>query len=220
MRNLPIPRALPAEPVNGSTKLAALRPVAPETSAVADELARVVQTHAAMMYRVAYALLRHPQDAEDAVQDALLKLHRGGGLRSEDVRDEKAYLARTVWRAAYDRLQARVVPVDDTTAEGRLRDERPTPEQTVAETDQKRLLHQLIDQLPEELRQPLLLSAIEELNSREIAAAIDIPEGTVRTRLMRARERLRELYAALPGAAHSNATQPNTRPGETAVAER
>ena len=49
-----------------------------------------------------------------------------------------------------------------------------------------------MDALPEELRQPLALSTVQELNSREIAAILDIPEGTVRTRLMRARQLLKQ----------------------------
>ncbi len=228
MSNQPIPRTWPAEPVNGLRTGPAAPPVSGERAAAADDLPRLVASHAGLMYRVAYALLRHPQDAEDAVQDALLKLHRGGGLagRREDVRDEKAYLARVVWRTAYDRLQARVVPVDDETAPLRLRDTRPTPEQSAADGDQHALLHELIDALPEDLRQPLLLSAIEELNSREIAEAIGIPEGTVRTRLQRARLRLRDLYQNRQDAAKSTAAQPNatstttSRPGETAVAGR
>ena len=57
------------------------------------------------------------------------------------------------------------------------------------------LLRALIDNLPEKLRQPLALSV--EMNSREIAAAMGIPEGTVRTRLMRARQMLREKMTAL-----------------------
>ena len=54
----------------------------------------------------------------------------------------------------------------------------------------------MIDSLPEELRQPLVLSAIDELNSREIAAILALPEGTVRTRLMRARQMLKQKLAA------------------------
>ena len=50
-------------------------------------------------------------------------------------------------------------------------------------TDWEAAVHRLIDSLPEELRQPLVLSV--EMNSREIAAAMGIAEGTVRTRLMR-----------------------------------
>ncbi len=56
-------------------------------------------------------------------------------------------------------------------------------------------VHRLIDSLPEELRQPLALSA--EMTSREIAATMGIAEGTVRTRLMRARQILREKITAM-----------------------
>ena len=56
-------------------------------------------------------------------------------------------------------------------------------------------MHRLIDSLPEELRQPLALSA--EMSSREIAAAMGIAEGTVRTRLMRGRQMLREKMATM-----------------------
>lgn len=159
------------------------------------------------MYRVAHSLLRHPQDAEDAVQDALLKLYRGDAW--QQVTDERAFLARTVWRTAFDRLQSRPTLHDDPSAELRLRDTRLTPEESAAQQDEQMLLNQLIDLLPEDLRQPLLLSAIDELNSREIATIIGIPEGTVRTRLMRARSALRDHFRALTT---------TTRPGETAVA--
>jgi RNA polymerase sigma-70 factor (ECF subfamily) len=53
-----------------------------------------------------------------------------------------------------------------------------------------------MDALPEELRQPLALSGIDELSSAEIAAAMGIPEGTVRTRIMRARQILKEKLAS------------------------
>jgi RNA polymerase sigma-70 factor (ECF subfamily) len=54
----------------------------------------------------------------------------------------------------------------------------------------------MIDALPEELRLPLILSAGDELNSREIGQVLGIPEGTVRTRLQRARDLLRRKLAA------------------------
>src|ERR1700760_1887323 len=75
-----------------------------------DAFSRIVDQHARLMYRVAHSLLRHPQDAEDAVQDALLKLYRGDAWRQ--MQDERAFLARTVWRTAFDRLQARPEPAD------------------------------------------------------------------------------------------------------------
>ena len=55
----------------------------------------------------------------------------------------------------------------------------------------------MIDALPQELRVPLVLSAFDELNSREIAGILGIPEGTVRTRQQRARQVLRQKLASL-----------------------
>lgn len=154
---------------------------------------RLVHEHARFLYRVANSLLRHPQDAEDAVQDALLKLYRGESWR--EMKDERAFLARVVWRSALDRRTSQGLSAEDG-AELRMPDVRPTPEGALASEDERLLLHELIDALPVELRAPLLLSAMEELNSREIGEVMGIPEGTVRTRLMRARAELRTAFEA------------------------
>src|SRR3984957_10455427 len=95
------------------------------------EFARIVHEHARFLYRVAHSVLRHPQDAEDAVQDALLKLYRGESWRAME--DERAFLARVVWRSALDRVRMRSVGVEDEDAELRLQDVRPSPESAVAE---------------------------------------------------------------------------------------
>lgn len=63
--------------------------------------------------------------------------------------------------------------------------------------NQDAMIHQMIDAMPEELRLPLVLSAFEELNSREIGRILNIPEGTVRTRLQRGRQVLRQKLASL-----------------------
>jgi len=154
--------------------------------------ARIVEEHARFLYRVAHSLLRHPQDAEDAVQDALLKLYRGEAWRG--MQDERAFLARVVWRAALDRRKARLVGVSEDGAELRVQDVRATPEGAAADTDERELLRELIEELPEDLREPLLLSAIEEMNSREVGLVMGIPEGTVRTRLMRGRAELKRAF--------------------------
>jgi RNA polymerase sigma-70 factor (ECF subfamily) len=158
---------------------------------------RLVVTHARFLFRVAHGLLRHPQDAEDAVQDALLKLYRGEAWRemreAGAIKDERAFLARVVWRAALDRMRERGVGADED-AEVLVMDGRASPE--AAAGDERALLHELIEALPMELREPLLLSAMEELSSREVGVVMGLPEGTVRTRLMRARARLREGFAA------------------------
>ena len=158
------------------------------------DFVRIVHEHARFLYRVAHSVLRHPQDAEDAVQDALLKLYRGESWR--EMREERAFLARVVWRAAIDRREKRLIGFASDGEELRLPDFRATPERAAADGDERALLHELIDELPAELRETLLLSAIEELNSREVGEVMGVPEGTVRTRLMRARTELRAGYEA------------------------
>ena len=79
----------------------------------------------------------------------------------------------------------------------------PLPDDRVAGDQMQRLLHRLIAGLPEELRCPLELSTVQELNSAEIAEIMQIPEGTVRTRLLRARQQLKEkLTGLLEGRRH------------------
>lgn len=157
---------------------------------------RVVQQHAPLLYRVAYSVLRNPADAEDAVSDALLKLLRSGAW--QQITRERAFLTRTVWRCALDRLTARAPGLQsDPDATLVLEELWPSPEEGTIAAQERALLHRLIDRLPEELRAPLLLSAVEELNSREIGEVMHLPEGTVRTRLMRARRQLREWYEAV-----------------------
>src|SRR4051812_20814528 len=76
----------------------------------ADELREerfrdLVERQSRFVFRIAYAMLRNVQDAEDVVQEVFLKLFRGGAW--EEMRDERAFLARTAWRMAVDRLPHR-----------------------------------------------------------------------------------------------------------------
>jgi len=155
--------------------------------------AEMAERNARLMFRVAHGLLRSVQDAEDAVQEALLKLYRGDAwLRMEN---EKAFLARTVWNAGLDVIARR--PKGWEPIEREPASTHDSPEQIAANADQSALLRNLIDALPEELRQTLVLCAIEEMTSREAAVAMDIPEGTVRTRVMRARAELKRRFEAM-----------------------
>lgn len=166
----------------------------------ADELREerfrgLVHRQSRFVFRIAYAMLRNVQDAEDVVQEVFLKLFRSGAW--EEMRDERAFLARTAWRVAVDRLPERS---GRSSSEDDLEEavcSRPGPEQVAVGSDAVRLVHKLMDAMPEELRQPLALAAGDEMSSKEIAAVIGIPEGTVRTRLMRGREILREKLAAV-----------------------
>jgi len=170
----------------------------PLDSAARDRrFAEMAQRQARFMFRVAHGLLRSVQDAEDAVQEALLKLYRTNGwLRMED---EKAFLARTVWRVGLDVASRRPRATEplDHEAGREFAAAGKSAEESMADGDERALLRRLIEALPEELRQPLVLSAIEEMTSREVAAAMGIPEGTVRTRVMRARAELKRRFEAM-----------------------
>lgn len=165
------------------------------------QFASLVERQWRFAWKVAWAILRNSQDAEDAAQEAFLKMLRSKTWRA--LNDERAFVARVVWRAAADLRASR-----STLQRGRaepssgglslldhLPGTEPDPELAVLGADSEAAIHRLIDALPEELRQPLALSA--DMNSREIAGVMLIPEGTVRTRLMRARQILREKIAAM-----------------------
>ncbi len=167
-----------------------------EAAACDDPIANLVKRQARFVFRVAYSVLRNVHDAEDVVQETFLKIHRA--RRWESIVDERAFLARTAWRIAVGRLpNARMAALDfDVPAGGQ------DPEQIAIEADLNATMHRLIDALPEELRQPLALSTVEEFNSHEIAQVMGIPEGTVRTRLMRARLVLKQKLGALMAGHH------------------
>jgi RNA polymerase sigma-70 factor (ECF subfamily) len=183
------------------------RRVRPEDEA---EFAGLVERQWRFAYRVAWAVLRNAHDAEDAAQEAFVKIWKAQSWQG--LRDEKAYVARVAWRAAVDRLRgdglsrglaAHAKAPSAQKHEGsagrdlveQIADARLGPEEVMAAGDWEAAVHRLIDSLPEELRQVLALSV--EMNSREIAEAMGIAEGTVRTRLMRARAMLKEKMAAM-----------------------
>jgi RNA polymerase sigma-70 factor, ECF subfamily len=147
----------------------------------------LVGRQARFVFRVAFAVLRNADDAEDVVQETFLKLHRSGSWRGAG--NERAFLSRAAWRIAVDRRPRA----------GRNEAHNPdmpsqdaSPEQMAIAAQRHAAVHKLVDSLPDELRQPLALSTVEDLNSREIAGILGIPEGTVRTRLMRARQILKQ----------------------------
>ncbi|MGD0903091.1 MAG: sigma-70 family RNA polymerase sigma factor [Terracidiphilus sp.] len=166
------------------------------------EFTALVQRQSRFVFRVAYAVLLNAHDAEDAVQETFLKLYRNRGWQR--LSNERAFLARVAWRIAVDRrprLPQASAPSFDPGADSALTAGPPSPdpgpEETMILANQHAVIHAMIDALPEDLRLPLVLSASGELNSREIGGILGLPEGTVRTRLQRARQLLRQKLATL-----------------------
>jgi len=163
-----------------------------ETAGRDERFAGLVERQSRFLFRVAYALLRNAHDAEDAVQETFLKLYRSASW--EAIENERAFLARVVWRIALDKLRkVRDVPLAGDPALPTI----ANPEEAAVTANWNAAVHRLVDALPPELRRPLALSTVEGMNSREIAQTIGIAEGTVRTRLMRARRILKQKLAGL-----------------------
>lgn len=171
----------------------------PESERIAgrdEEFSLLVYRQHRFVFRVAFALLRNRQDAEDVAQETFLKLYRNGRWRA--MRDEKAFLARTAWRMALDLRRSPAIEMAEIEVDA-MPSGATSPEQHALDASSAAMLHRMIDTLPEEFRQPLALSGIEGMNSREIGEVLGLAEGTVRTRLMRARQLLKEKIANQKG---------------------
>lgn len=164
---------------------------ATDTRAGGDTLAaefeaRLVEC-STLAFRVAYGVLRHREDAEDAAQDAFTRAYRSfAQLRDRD--RFRAWIVKTTWRVAINRYH------DKKRRGGRelgIEVEAISPESTESAERASRLWR-AIDTLPAKLRITVVLAGIEGHNMKEVAALLDVPEGTVKSRLFDARQQLRE----------------------------
>lgn len=160
-------------------------------------LTALVDAHASTLYRVAYSVVRHAEDAEDVVQETYIRVLRHAE-KFQDIRDPRVWLIRIAWNLSLDRKRRRkaVSLEDDATSLMMHLPSRDLPADTLLAASQghARVL-KLVDKLPVKERQVLLLSALEELSTVEIASVLKTTESTVRSRLFRARQRMRERLA-------------------------
>ena len=167
------------------------------------------------LFRTARAILRDDAEAEDALQEAYLRAYRTiGGYRGEA--RLSTWLARVVANEALMRLRkqarrAQILPMQsadatpglDELADTTMENNRPEPSAERAEM--RLLLERQIDLLPDAYRTVFMLRAVEELPAEEVAAVLQIPEATVRTRFFRARSLLREALAQQIDLAYADA---------------
>jgi RNA polymerase sigma-70 factor (ECF subfamily) len=160
-----------------------------KTTAEEATLVALVSQYAGTLYRVAFSVLRNPSDAEDAVQEAFLRVLRHRDTL-DDVRDRRVWLIRIVWNIVLDRKRrSKTRPeTDDVSELARVLPHSGLSAEEIASAAQHHA-HVLgcVDQLPVKERQVLMLSAFEELSSVEIATVLEISESSVRSRLFRAR---------------------------------
>ncbi len=162
-------------------------------------LEAAVREHARLVYRIAYSVLRNPADAEDATQEVFLRALRYG-KKIARIQDQKAWLARIAWRVAVQRRKsvATTGPYSEAAAE-KLTAPGQSADRVLLEQERNAALERLISALPAQLRDALVLSTLEEIAPREVAAMLRISEAAVRSRTFRAREILREKLVAHSG---------------------
>lgn len=159
------------------------------------------------LFRIAINILRDEDTAADAVQQAFISAFRslgtfrGGSLRS--------WLSRIVVNAAYDELRRearnRSVPLEVFNQEGEemepaswLADPGPSPEEEAETSLLMDAVRACIEKLPGPYRLAVQLVDFEGLSYDEAAAALDVPKGTIKSRLARARDALRQSLQRYP----------------------
>lgn len=147
----------------------------------AQTFSQEAMKHERLLYRISWAYLRRDEDCADAVQETLLKAwqqrHR---LRSMEA--FRAWLCRILVNTCKDMLKRR----------SRTDTLELTENITAAPADQEALeLREAIDHLPPEQRMCVILHYLEGWSVAEVAQALGVPQGTVKTRLMYARGRMK-----------------------------
>jgi len=173
-----------------------------------ESLAKLILPYAAGLYRGALRFTRNPADAEDARQDALLKVIRGldqfagAGEKHEKGDDLHAWVSRIGANASIDiirkRRDGRFLSLEEPTGIGEetvgsgIAAGSYTPEESFARLEMRRRVADAIKRLSPELRRVCLLRDVLGYSTQEVAERVGVSSLSVRLRLFRARRRLRE----------------------------
>lgn len=145
-----------------------------------------MQEHEAYAYRLAYSVLMHKQDAQDAVCEAFYRVYRKNIAQGLD--NPKAYLLTTVYRCCCDILRGRkkLLLVEDISS----------VEEAFSryDTDQALDIERMLNSLPHDMRTAIVLRYYYDWSYEQIAAMLGLPCGTVSSRINRAKQRLKTEY--------------------------
>ena len=168
----------------------------------ADKFSRFEQAilpHLDAAYSLARWLMRNDDEAADAVQDACLRALRFiGGFRGGDGR---VWLLAIVRNTCYSRLKRGALRANETEFDDEVHTpemETANPERLLERSRDSQAVNQALEELPEELREIVVMRELDGMAYKEIANVAGIPLGTVMSRLARARKRLQKALTAAP----------------------
>lgn len=175
-----------------------------------DSFNRLVLTYQTQVYNVAYRVLGESDAAADATQEAFISAYKN--LRSYRGGSFRGWLLRIVTNASYDELRRRkrkpaasleaLAVVDsgpDAEGEAQLVSDVEAPEAHAQRTELAAAIQHCLEALPDEMRMVAVLSDVQALDYSEIAASLNLALGTVKSRLSRARARMRDCLGRTAG---------------------
>ncbi|HEX6956579.1 MAG TPA: sigma-70 family RNA polymerase sigma factor [Ferrovibrio sp.] len=156
--------------------------------AKASRFEALVLPHLDALYNYARRLTRDPHEAQDLVQEAILRAARYfESFRGDEARPWLFRILRNSFRSGRRRDDPLLVPLDD---ERHHPEAGGDPEAQLIQADAKRMVDAALAALPVAAREILVLREIEDFSYRQIAEILDLPVGTVMSRLARARDAL------------------------------
>jgi len=170
----------------------------PATNDAEAAFARYVLPEVDVLYRVAMSITRNRPDAEDLVQDTMLRAFRS--IERFDGRHPRAWLLTIMRNAQINRVRRRrpgllADPDGFADRDAGMADDAPGPEQVVMDRQFDSVVEDAYLALPEKFREVIDLVDLAGLSYDEAAAVLEVPQGTVMSRLHRGRKRIRESLA-------------------------
>jgi RNA polymerase sigma-70 factor (ECF subfamily) len=159
-----------------------------------EAFATLVTRHQRYVYNLAYRLLRDVDEAADLTQEAFFRAWRGLSSFRGNAKFT-TWLYRIVTNLCYNRLpglQRQIAEVDADSAHTLAQPADQTPPVAVEQREERAWLHRQIAALPNKYQLVITLFYLQELSYQEIAQVLNVPLGTVKTHLYRARAQLKQ----------------------------
>ena len=157
---------------------------------------QLMAQHEQRMYAIALRMCKNREDAQDCLQEAMLRVFRAiGAFKGES--SFGTWMYRITMNICLDELR-RKKKIRDTSMDALLdqgwspSDMTGSPERKAMQHELRQTLHSAINDLPEDMRAAIILRDIHGCTYDEIARALDVNVGTVKSRISRGREKLRE----------------------------
>ncbi len=163
---------------------------------------QLMQAQEGRMYAVAFRMCGNREDAQDCMQEAMIRIYRAMNT-FKGQSSFSTWVYRITMNSCLDELRRRKSR-QATSLDAMLEvgfapsDEDDTPERYSLQTEQKRALEQAIASLPEDMRAAVVLRDLQGLSYEEIADALSTNVGTIKSRISRGREKLRQILVRQP----------------------